>query len=44
MASSDQESNFDLDESDLLEMESKIEEELAQVQKVIQFKKRMLNV
>ena len=44
MASSDQESNFDLDESDLLEMESKIEEELAQVQKAIQFKKRMLDV
>ena len=35
MSSLDQEFNFDLDESDLLEMESKIEKELAQVKKAI---------
>ena len=44
MASSDQESSYNLDEEALLEMESKVEEELAKVQKVIQMKKRMLNV
>ena len=35
MSSLDQEFNFDLDESDLLEMKSKIENELTQVKKAI---------